>query len=55
MESVEDILDTALAEGVDWGKWESFAESFDFFDGRENAVDFGSRARHSMVAKSNGR
>lgn len=49
MEGVEDIPGTALYEGIDWGKWESFAEYMDYIASREYAIDVGAQIAHGAV------
>ena len=49
MEGVEDIPGTALYEGIEWGKWESFPEYMDYIAGREYAIDVGAQIAHGAV------
>lgn len=49
MEGVEDIPGTALYEGIEWGKWESFPEYMDYIGGREYAIDIGAQIAHGAV------
>jgi N-acyl-D-amino-acid deacylase len=49
MEGVEDIPGTALYEGIEWGKWETFPEYLDYIAGREYALDIGTQIPHSAV------
>jgi N-acyl-D-aspartate/D-glutamate deacylase len=49
MEGVEDIPGTALAEGVPWGRWESFPEYLDFLEERSYAIDLGTQLPHSAL------
>lgn len=49
MEGVEDIPGTALAEGVPWGEWQTFAEYLDFIGDRSYAMDFGTQLPHSAL------
>jgi len=49
MEGVEDIPGTALAEGIEWGRWESFPEYMDYIAGREYAIDVGTQIAHGAV------
>ena len=39
MEGVEDIPGSALHEGMEWGRWETFPEYLDYIAGREYALD----------------
>ena len=49
MEGVEDIPGTALHEGIEWGKWESFPEYLDYIASREYAIDVGAQIAHGAV------
>ena len=41
MEGVEDIPGSALHEGMEWGKWETFPEYLDYLSSREFSLDVG--------------
>ena len=43
MEGVEDIPGTALYEGIEWGRWESFPDYLDYIAGREYSLDIGAQ------------
>ena len=45
MEGVEDIPGTALYEGIEWGRWESFPEYMDYLATRSFTMDVGTRFR----------
>ncbi|WP_295532088.1 amidohydrolase family protein, partial [Novosphingobium sp. Chol11] len=49
MEGVEDIPGTALAEGIEWGRWESFPQYMDYIASREYAIDVGAQIAHGAV------
>jgi N-acyl-D-aspartate/D-glutamate deacylase len=49
MEGVEDIPGTALYEGIEWGRWETFPEYLDYLDSRRYALDVGTQVPHSAV------
>lgn len=49
MEGVEDIPGTALYEGIEWGKWETFSEYLDYIGSREYAIDVGAQIAHGAV------
>ena len=49
MEGVEDIPGTALYEGIEWGRWETFPEYIDYLGSREYALDVGTQIPHSAV------
>ena len=49
MEGVEDIPGTALYEGIEWGRWESFPEYIDYLGSREYTMDVGALIPHSAV------
>jgi N-acyl-D-amino-acid deacylase len=49
MEGVEDIPGTALHEGIEWGKWETFPEYIDYLATREFTMDVGTQIPHSAV------
>ncbi len=49
MEGVEDIPGTALFEGIEWGKWETFPEYIDYLGTKEYTLDVGTQIPHSAV------
>ena len=49
MEGVEDIPGTALHEGIEWGRWETFSEYIDYLATRSFALDVGTQIPHSAV------
>ncbi|MBX3285379.1 MAG: amidohydrolase family protein [Actinobacteria bacterium] len=49
MEGVEDIPGSALADGIPWGEWETFAEYLDALDARRYAVDVAAQVPHGAV------
>lgn len=49
MEGVEDIPGTALHEGIEWGRWETFGEYLDYLDTRKFALDVGALLPHSAL------
>ncbi len=49
MEGVEDIPGTALYEGIEWGRWETFPEYLDYIESRQFALDIGTQIPHSAV------
>ena len=49
MEGVEDIPGSALHEGMEWGRWETFPEYLDYIAGREYALDVGAQIAHGSV------
>ena len=49
MEGVEDIPGTALYEGIEWGRWETFPEYLDYLESRRYALDIGTQIPHSAV------
>lgn len=49
MEGVEDIPGTALYEGIEWGKWESFPEYLDYIASRKFALNIGAQIPHAAV------
>ena len=49
MEGVEDIPGTALHEGIEWGRWESFPEYMDYIGGRQYSLDIGAQVAHGAV------
>ncbi|HRA85112.1 MAG TPA: amidohydrolase family protein [Ilumatobacteraceae bacterium] len=49
MEGVEDIPGTALYEGIEWGRWESFPDYLDYIAGREYSLDIGAQIAHGAV------
>ena len=49
MEGVEDIPGTALYEGIEWGRWETFPEYMDYLGTRQYTMDVGALIPHSAV------
>jgi N-acyl-D-aspartate/D-glutamate deacylase len=49
MEGVEDIPGTALYEGMEWGRWESFPEYLDYIASRRYSLDIGAQVAHGAV------
>ena len=49
MEGVEDIPGTALYEGIEWGRWETFPEYLDYLGTRQFTLDVGALIPHSAV------
>ena len=49
MEGVEDIPGTALYEGIEWGRWETFPEYIDYLASRSFTMDVGTQIPHSAV------
>ena len=49
MEGVEDIPGTALYEGIEWGRWETFPEYIDYLGSRAYTMDVGTQIPHSAV------
>ncbi len=49
MEGVEDIPGTALYEGIEWGRWETFPEYIDYLGTRQYTLDIGTQVPHSAV------
>lgn len=49
MEGVEDIPGTALTEGIEWGRWETFPEYIDYLGTREFTLDVGTQVPHSAL------
>lgn len=49
MEGVEDIPGTALYEGIEWGRWETFPEYLDYLATRQYTLDVGALIPHSAV------
>ena len=49
MEGVEDIPGTALYEGIEWGRWETFPEYIDYLGTRQFTMDVGTQIPHSAV------
>ena len=49
MEGVEDIPGTALYEGIEWGRWETFPEYIDYLGTREYTMDIGAQIPHSAL------
>jgi len=49
MEGVEDIPGTALYEGIEWGRWETFPEYLDYIAGRRYSLAVGAQIAHGAV------
>ena len=49
MEGVEDIPGTALYEGMEWGRWESFGEYMDYLSTRRFGLDIAAQIPHGAV------
>ena len=49
MEGVEDIPGTALYEGIEWGRWETFPEYLDYIASRQYTLDIGTQVPHSAL------
>ncbi len=49
MEGVEDIPGSALHEGMEWGKWETFPEYLDYLSTREFTLDVGAQLAHGSL------
>ena len=49
MEGVEDIPGTALDEGIEWGRWETFPEYLDYIASRQYTLDVGTQVPHSAL------
>lgn len=49
MEGVEDIPGTALYEGIEWGRWETFPEYIDYLGTKEYTLDVGTQLPHSAI------
>jgi len=49
MEGVEDIPGTALYEGIEWGRWETFPEYLDYLASRQYSLDVGTQVPHSAL------
>lgn len=49
MEGVEDIPGTALYEGIEWGRWETFPEYLDYLGTRQYTLDVGTQIPHSAL------
>ncbi len=49
MEGVEDIPGTALYEGIEWGKWETFPQYLDYLESRNFALNVGTQIPHGAV------
>ena len=49
MEGVEDIPGTALYEGIEWGRWETFPDYMDYIASREYGLDIGAQIAHGAV------
>ncbi len=49
MEGVEDIPGTALHEGIEWGRWETFPEYIAYLGTRTYTMDVGTQVPHSAV------
>ncbi len=49
MEGVEDIPGTALYEGIEWGRWETFADYMDYIASRRYSLDIGAQIAHGAA------
>ena len=49
MEGVEDIPGTALYEGMEWGRWESFGEYMDYLSTRQFGLDVAAQIPHGAL------
>ncbi len=49
MEGVEDIPGTALYEGIEWGRWESFTDYMDYIESRRYSLDIGAQIAHGAL------
>ncbi len=49
MEGVEDIPGSALYEGIEWGRWETFPEYLDYIASRTYSLDIGTQVPHGSV------
>lgn len=49
MEGVEDIPGTALYEGIEWGRWETFPEYLDYLDSRHYSLNIAAQVPHSAL------
>ena len=49
MEGVEDIPGTALYEGIEWGRWETFPQYMDYLGTKSYTMDVGAQVPHSAV------
>ena len=49
MEGVEDIPGSALHEGMEWGRWETFPEYLDYIASRSYSLDVGAQIAHGAV------
>jgi N-acyl-D-amino-acid deacylase len=49
MEGVEDIPGTALYEGMEWGRWESFGEYLDYLSTRQFGLDVAAQIPHGAL------
>ena len=49
MEGVEDIPGTALYEGIEWGKWETFPEYLDYLESRSFSLNVAAQIPHSAL------
>lgn len=49
MEGVEDIPGTALYEGMEWGRWESFPEYLDYLATRQYSLDVAAMVPHGAL------
>lgn len=49
MEGVEDVPGTALYEGIEWGRWESFPEYLHYLATRTYTMDVGTQVPHSAL------
>ena len=49
MEGVEDIPGSALYEGIEWGRWETFPEYLDYIASRRYSLDVGTQVAHGAA------
>ena len=49
MEGVEDIPGSVLAEGIDWGAWETFPEYMDVLESMPRIMDIGCQIPHGAL------
>ena len=49
MEGVEDIPGTALYEGIEWGRWETFPEYLDYLESRHYSLNVAAQVPHSAL------
>lgn len=49
MEGVEDIPGTALYEGIEWGRWETFPDYMDYLATKSYTMDIGAQIPHSAL------